>query len=133
LILRAQGERVIQGSNTWNGNRFSATLSYVPTIKREAITRYPEDFQEYSLDATVIQVSSRVNFVKIDKGEDDSIRPGQAFEIHEVEGGSPVAPVAFARVLRSKPDSAILKILRYYREVLIEEGMIVRRVISPDS
>ena len=132
LLAKAFVGIPIAGNNTWSGISGGVGLTYTPvsdTVIEDDTEQ--EDFKEYSLEATIIQVSSKMNFLKIDRGTDDGVAIGNYFEIHG-EGTDEFSNdiVASAQVVRIRSDTAILRVMRYYKEVLIEQGMRAKRVLT---
>ncbi len=90
-----------------------------------------QGFINYSLDARVIISNDRLNLVKIDKGTQDGIEVGQLFDFFLAkQDGSQGEAVARGQVINVKPDGSALEITEFFRETLIQEGFIAKRVIQ---
>ncbi len=90
-----------------------------------------QGFVNYSLEGKVIRFNERLNLVKIDKGSQDGVEAGQIFDIFlMVKDGASTEAVARAKVSSVKMTEAALDVIEYYKEVWIEEGFSVKRLIQ---
>ena len=81
----------------------------------------------YGPEADVVRVSERLNMVKINKGDAEGIQKGQTFDLFEAGSEEPVAK---AKVVRVKADSAILRINKFYKEVRIQKGFVAKQPVQ---
>jgi hypothetical protein len=88
-------------------------------------------FVKYSLEARVDRVNDRLNLVKINRGSQDNVEVGQVFDIFSVKpNGQLGEPIARAKVTAVKADEAALTISEYFKEVLINEGFVAKRLVQ---
>ena len=85
-----------------------------------------EQFKEYDVEATIVKISPRGKFVKIDQGLSGDFAKGMKVDIYKADyfGGNILA--ASGVVYKVKVDSAIVKITKKYRKMKIEKGFVVR-------
>jgi hypothetical protein len=89
-----------------------------------------QGFVNYNLEARVLKASDRLNLVKISKGTQDGVAPGQLFDIFELNAsGQPGAAVARGKVTSVRVEEAALTVTEYFKEVWIDEGFVARRVV----
>ncbi|MGC4121511.1 MAG: hypothetical protein QM765_44435 [Myxococcales bacterium] len=70
-----------------------------------------------------------MNLVKLNKGSKDGVAAEQEFDLFSMApDGSPLAPVARAKVISVTEDEAALQITQYFKQVWIDEGFPARRV-----
>ncbi len=131
----------ILGSNApkfWNAG-ISLSLQLFGKDKRSKYKRSTpeskkpdEDFVQYEpLDAKVSRVNDRLNLIKINKGSEQGVKLGEKLDIFSVTpAGKIKETIARARVTSVKENEAALKILKYYKEIWIEEGFVVKRPIE---
>ncbi|MBY0469526.1 hypothetical protein K2X30_00045 [bacterium] len=82
-------------------------------------------------DAHIIRTNDRLNLVKIDKGSDDGIDPGQVFDIFTVgPNGQPNEIVARGKVTDVRTNESAITIVQYFKEIWIENGFIARRPVQ---
>jgi hypothetical protein len=90
-----------------------------------------QGFVDYGLEANVTATNDRLNLVRINKGSNDGVEPGDVFDFFPKSdnpaGGSAVAR---GRVTSVKPSETAIKIIEYYKEVWIQEGAIARRPVK---
>ncbi len=85
----------------------------------------------YGLEGTVLRVKDRMNLVKINKGTQDAVEVGYIFDIFSVkQDGSLGEAIARGRVTSVKLNESVLAITDYFKEVWIDEGFIVKRVLK---
>lgn len=88
-------------------------------------------FVSYSFEARVTRVNDRLHQVKIDRGSQDTVEPGQVFDLFTTRtDGSLGEPVARARVTSVDTDHAVLTVSEYFKEVWIEEGFVAKRPLQ---
>jgi len=85
-----------------------------------------ESFKEYEIEATVIKISPRKKFVKIDMGVSQDVDKGMKMDIFQTDffGGNVL--VAQGVVYEVGADWAIIKILKRYRKIEIKNGFLAR-------
>jgi hypothetical protein len=87
---------------------------------------FEDSFKEYTTEATIIKVSPRGKFVKIDKGLAQDVTKGAKVDIYKTDyfGGNIL--IASGLVYESGPSWAIIKLLKKFRSVPIEKGLTAR-------
>jgi hypothetical protein len=127
------GLKVSLGSSSQSGQPGSP-----PSVPRAGPAQKPQiaeaspTFVKYSLEAKVVRSNDRLNLVKIDKGAQDSVAMGDYFDIYsakaEADSGAGEL-VARAQVVAVKENEAALSVRDYYKEVLIDEGFVARKLV----
>lgn len=87
-------------------------------------------FKDYTIEASVVKVSPRGKFVRVDKGISQDIEKGMRLDIYQTDyfGGNVL--LASGIVYEAYADSSILKIETVYREdIAVKEGHVVRGAI----
>lgn len=84
------------------------------------------EFKEYVIEASVIKVSPRGHFIKIDHGQAQYVSKGTRFDIFKTDyfGGNVLVAEAIAYEVGS--DWAILKVVKSYRNMTVEKGNAAR-------
>lgn len=85
-----------------------------------------ERFKEYSIDGSVLKVSGRGNFVKIDQGLQSDVEKGKKFDIYQTDyfGGNEL--VAEGVVYEVGSDWSIIKLTKKYKNIEIRPGFSAR-------
>ncbi len=83
-------------------------------------------FKEYDIEATVIKISPRGKFIKIDHGLSHDIDKGSRFDIFQSDyfGGNVL--VGYGVVYQVGADWAIIKLLKKYADIKIIKGFTAR-------
>lgn len=125
-LISLGAKSTISAISSDKGNTYLFELTYnTGGISKE--DEKIEKFKEYHVDATVIGVSPRGKFLKIDKGAGDDLVKGMKFDIYQTDyfGGNLL--VASAVVYQVSADNAILSITKIYNsEIKIKEGFSAR-------
>lgn len=124
-LLELKGAMVAGGSWTDAGQQFSVGLSYLrPSISNQQVKE--KSFKEYDIEASVIKLSPRGAFVKIDQGFSQDVAKGMKFDIYKTDyfGGNIL--VAAGEVNQVGSDWAIIKLTKVYRDIPIEAGFTAR-------
>ena len=106
-----------QGVFAESGLELSFKFSYGKegiTIEKKKINK----FKEYEVEASIIKVSPRGVFVKIDKGMADAIEKGMMFDIFKTDYFSGNILVASGIVYEVRPSYSIVKIKKKYKQNL---------------
>ncbi len=85
-----------------------------------------EAFKEYVIDATVIKVSPRGKFMKIDQGISSDVEKGTKFDIFQTDYFGENILVASGVAYEVGADSAIVKILKKYKKIKVKKGFAAR-------
>ncbi len=120
-----QGAQVISGISTDKGSEIALSIAW--NSKGETSSdRKLSKFKEYDLEASVIKVSPRGKFIKIDKGISQDVEKGQTFDIYKTDyfGGNEL--VAQGRVYELGADWAIIKLSKKFKKMEIKSGFTAR-------
>lgn len=82
----------------------------------------------YSLVASVLKSNERLNLVKIDKGSQDGVEVGQLFDLFSGRQDGSSSPIARAEVTHLRSDEAALKIVEFFKEVVVQEGFVAKQI-----
>lgn len=117
--------RVVSGVSTDQGNEFKIALTY-NTGGNSLEEKKVEAFKEYQIEATVLKVSPRNTFVKIDQGTAHDIEKGMRFDIFKTDyyGGNEM--VATGVVYELGATWAIIKVQKIYKDAPILKGYTAR-------
>jgi hypothetical protein len=85
-----------------------------------------ESFKEYTIDGSVLKVSARGSFVKIDQGLSTDVEKGMGFDIYQTDyfGGNVLVASGIAYEVGS--DWSIIKLTKKYKEIEIKPGFAAR-------
>ncbi|WP_372654934.1 hypothetical protein [Halobacteriovorax sp.] len=120
-----KGAQVISGVSTDKGTELSISLAW-NSRGETRVDRKLSKFKEYDLEASIIKVSPRGKFVKIDKGISQDVEKGQTFDIYKTDyfGGNDL--VAQGRVYEIGADWAIIKLSKKFKKMDIKSGFTAR-------
>lgn len=124
---RVSGEmsRTITGSSTDKMTNLIASLSWTTGgVSRES--RIENSFKEYVAEATIVKLSPRGKFIKIDKGLVQDVSKGASVDVYKSDyfGGNEL--IASGVVHECGPSWAIVKLVKKYKDLPIEKGLTVR-------
>lgn len=125
ILLGIKGEKVISGKSTDKGSSITASLSWnTMGISPESVKI--NSFKEYQIDGSVLKVSARGNFLRIDQGLSTDVEKGGKFDIYQTDyfGGNVL--VASGVVFEVGADWSIIKILKKYSDIKIKPGFAAR-------
>lgn len=123
--IGAKFGQIISGTSTDKGMEGSVFLTW-RSIGFKEDTRVKNTFKSYEVEGEVLKVSPRGNFLKIDKGLADDIEKGMVFDIFKSDFLGENILYATGRVFKLKATSAIIKIVRKYKNKSIEKGFVAR-------
>ena len=83
-------------------------------------------FKEYVIDATVLKVSPRGKFLKIDQGISSDVEKGMKFDIFQTDYFGENILVASGVAYEIKSDTTIIKIVKKYKRIKIKKGFAAR-------
>lgn len=123
--LGLRGAQVMSGTSTDKGTELAISLAW-NSRGETSVDRKLSKFKEYDLEASVIKVSPRGKFVKIDKGISQDVEKGQTFDIYKTDyfGGNDL--VAQGRVYEIGADWAIIKLSKKFKKIDIKSGFTAR-------
>lgn len=116
---------VLSGVSTDEGNEFQIGLVY-NTGGTTLTEKKVESFKEYEVEGTVLKVSPRSTFVKIDQGTAHDIEKGMKFDIFNTDyyGGNEMVATGVAYEVGAT--WTIIKILKTYKEDALKKGQTAR-------
>lgn len=116
---------VISGISTDLGSEILFSLAWNSSGETKE-DRKLSKFKEYDVEASVIKVSPRGKFVKIDKGLSQDVEKGMRFDIYKTDyfGGNTL--VAQGHVYEVAADWAIVKLSKKFKKIEIKPGFTVR-------
>lgn len=143
ILIYAQVRQSIAGLSSPRGNWFGLGLeaSWGASAKPSKANPFNQSPQEYgkpnsgfigySLTAKAIRVNDRMAQIKIDKGHHEGVEIGQNFDVFSLnKSGEVKEAVARAQVIAVSESEATLTVSEFYKEVWIEEGMILKRPVQ---
>jgi len=117
--------QVISGKSTDKGLEAKISILWPlgkPIKDREKI----EAFKEYDIEATVIKVSPRGKFIKIDQGLGADISKGMRFDIFKTDYFGSNLLVASGLAYQIGTDWTIIKLVKKYRAIRVQKGFSAR-------
>lgn len=121
----AKISRTTAGASTDEGTRFLISAVRVGTGK--SLDDYKiERFKTYDLEASVIKVSPRGKFVKIDIGLSGGVEKGMRFDVYvkDIEGEQILVATGLAYEIGK--DWSIIRITKTYRNLRLKKGFLAR-------
>lgn len=125
FLFGLKGQSVISGKSTDKGNIILAGLSWNSIgVTSESVKI--DSFKEYHIDGSVLKVSARGNFIKIDQGLSTDVEKGAKFDIYQTDyfGGNVLVASGVAFEVGS--DWAVIKLTKKYKEIEIKPGFAAR-------
>jgi hypothetical protein len=119
--LELEGGSTISGVSTDQDQYFKIGMVY----ETSGVTGEDfkiESFKEYIIDSTVIKVSPRGKFIKIDQGISSDVEKGMKFDIFQTDYFGENILVASGLAYEIKADSAIIKIVKKYKKIKLKKG-----------
>lgn len=128
--LFARGGSVVKGQSTDRGNFIELGLRFATSgVTKESIKI--ESFKEYTIDGSVLKVSARGNFIRIDQGLSTDVEKGMRFDVYQTDyfGGNVL--VATGVVYEVGSDWSVIKLVKKYNEIAIKPGFAARGIENP--
>lgn len=125
FLFFLKGQAIIAGKSTDKGSLALAGINWSSVgISAESIK--VDSFKEYHIDGSVLKVSARGNFIKIDQGLSTDVEKGSKFDIYQTDyfGGNVL--VASGLVYEVGSDWAVIKVTKKYKEIEIKPGFAAR-------
>jgi hypothetical protein len=118
-------QTVAKGTSTDGGNLIALNLS-TGTEGVTAESTKTESFKEYHVDGSVLKISPRGNYIRIDQGLSSDVEKGMNFDIYQTDyfGGNLL--VASGVVIEVGSDTSTIKLTKKYKEVEIKPGFAAR-------
>ncbi len=118
-------QKVISGKSTDAGTLLAFNISTgTEGVTPEAIKI--DTFKEYSIESSVLKVSARGNFLRIDQGLSSDIEKGMRFDIYQTDyfGGNVLVATGIA--VEVGADWSVVKLTKKYKEIEIKPGFAAR-------
>ncbi len=125
LLVGVKGQTVISGTSTDKGNSILLSIGWGSGgVTPESVK--VDSFKEYHIDGSVLKVSARGNFLRIDQGLSTDVEKGMKFDIYQTDyfGGNVL--VASGIVYEVGADWSIIKLVKRYKETEIKPGFAAR-------
>ncbi|MDO9182539.1 MAG: hypothetical protein Q7U04_09020 [Bacteriovorax sp.] len=125
FMIGFKAQTIISGKSTDKGNLLLASLSWNSGgVSADSIKI--DSFKEYHIDGSVLKVSARGNFIKIDQGLSTDVEKGGKFDIYQTDyfGGNIL--VATGVVYEIGSDWSVIKLTKKYKEITILPGFAAR-------
>ena len=119
------GKSVVKGKSFDKGNTVSLAFNWGSEgITAESIKI--DSFKEYQIEGSVLKVSARGNYVKIDQGLSTDVEKGTKFDIYQTDyfGGNVLVASGYIHEVGS--DWSVIKITKKYNEIEIKPGFVAR-------
>ncbi|MBC7712030.1 MAG: hypothetical protein H7177_01735 [Rhizobacter sp.] len=125
VLVGVKGQTIVSGKSTDKGSAFSLNLTW----SSEGVTPESvkvESFKEYQIEGSVLKISARGNFVRIDQGLSTDVEKGMKFDVYQTDyfGGNVL--VASGIVYEVGADWSIIKLTKKYKEIEIKPGFAAR-------
>lgn len=125
FIIGVRGQTIVKGVSTDRGNAGMLTVGWnsdgvtAESVKIDA-------FKEYHVDGSVLKVSARGNFIRIDQGLSTDVEKGMKFDIYQTDyfGGNVLVASGVAYDVGA--DWSVIKLLKKYKEIEIKPGFAAR-------
>lgn len=125
FIIGVKAQTVFAGSSTDKGHTIGVNLGWNSGgVTAESIKI--DSFKEYNIDGSVLKVSARGNFLRIDQGLSTDVEKGMKFDIYQTDyfGGNVL--VATGIVYEVGTDWSVIKLLKKYKDIQIKPGFAAR-------
>jgi len=125
VTFEARGGVVMSGISTDKG--YFALFNI--NLNSEGVTAESvkiDAFKEYHIDGSVLKVSARGNFIKIDQGLSTDVEKGMAFDIYQTDyfGGNILVASGYVHEIGS--DWSVIKLTKKYSDIQIKPGFAAR-------
>ncbi len=125
IFLSLKGQSIVAGHSTDKGNAASINIAWNSQgVTAESIK--VESFKEYHIEGSVLKVSARGNFIKIDQGLSTDVEKGMKFDIYQTDyfGGNVLVASGVAYDVGA--DWTVIKLTKKYKEIEIKPGFAAR-------
>jgi hypothetical protein len=125
ILFAIKGQTVIAGKSTDKGNSVVIGLSWrTRGLTQESVKI--DSFKEYIVDGSVLKVSARGNFIRIDQGLSTDVEKGMKFDIYQTDyfGGNIL--VGSGTIFDVGVDWSVIKLTKRYNEIEIKPGFAAR-------
>lgn len=124
-IFSGKAMQTMAGNSTDKFTMFGLGVTYeTPGISTS--DKAVESFKEYAIEASVLKVTTKGNFVRIDQGLSTDVEKGMKFDIYQTDyyGGNVLVATGIAYEVGA--DSAVIKLTRKHKDIVIKPGFIAR-------
>jgi hypothetical protein len=121
----AKFQTIMGGQSTDKGTLFAFNVDWSTSgVTKESVK--VEAFKEYLVDGSVLKLSARGNFLKIDQGLSTDVEKGMKFDIYQTDyfGGNVLVASGVAYDVGA--DWSIIKITKKFKEIAIKPGFAAR-------
>lgn len=117
---------VFRGVSTDQGASLGIHLTYQSKGNSSSSQKKINKFKEYTIEATVLKVSARGKFVKIDHGLAQDVEKGMKFDIYKTDyfGGNVL--VASGHIVELGANWSIIRLQKLYKKMPILKGFVAR-------
>ena len=125
VLATVKGQTIMSGTSTDKGSAFIFGLTWSSAGETpEAVKE--TSFKEYQIEGSVLKVSARGNFIRIDQGLSTDVEKGMKFDVYQTDyfGGNVL--VASGTVYDVGADWSIIKLTKKYKEIEIKPGFAAR-------
>ena len=125
VLVGIKGQTVMSGRSTDKGSSLMLSMGWTSEgVTPESVK--VESFKEYQIDGSVLKVSARGNFIRIDQGLSTDVEKGMKFDIYQTDyfGGNEL--VGSGTVYDVGADWSIIKLSKKYKEIEIKPGFAAR-------
>lgn len=121
--LKAQ--TVMSGTSTDKGHTISLNVAWNSGGTTPESVKI-DSFKEYHIEGSVLKISDKKNFVRIDQGISTDVEKGMKFDIYQTDyfGGNVL--VASGVVYQVGPDWSVIRLLKMYKKIAIKPGFAAR-------
>jgi hypothetical protein len=130
FLINFRGGSIIAGQSIDKGNRMELAIQWASQgVTKESIK--VESFKEYTIDGSVLKISARGNFVRIDQGLSTDVEKGMRFDIYQTDyfGGNVLVATGVAYEVGA--DWTVIKLTKKYKEIEIKPGFAARGFENP--
>lgn len=129
--VETKANSIVQGISYDKANEYFVNLIYTAGVEENNRLKKTDDrFKTYNVEASVVKVSPRAKFIRIDKGIAQDVEKGMRADVYEFDyvGGNKL--LASGIVFEVGADAAVVKLIEIYgKDTEIKLGHVVR--ISP--
>lgn len=125
FLMSVKGQTVMSGTSTDKGNTIGLNITWSSDgVTPESVK--VDSFKEYQVDGSVLKISARSNFIRIDQGLSTDVEKGMKFDIYQTDyfGGNVL--VASGIVYEVGADWSIIKLVKKYKDIEIKPGFAAR-------
>jgi hypothetical protein len=118
--------QVMQGQSTDKGMKAGINILINSKKGKNPQAKKVGSFKEYRIEATVVKVSPRGKFFRIDQGFTSDVAKGMFFDIYQADFFGKNVLVATGRVHSIKSASAILRVVKKHSKLKVKKGFVAR-------